>query len=367
MNEPGNAIQVPVGGDDAEVNLRSKMDEIHKIYGQNLITTYYRIGVALVEVMEDQVAGGLRYGKGAMDRIAEEFNMSSTNLYRCQEVAVHLNWDDIKELVDNPNIKWSHIREVVRVPDSAARVTLLQGLTEEPMTVADFKERVDQMRGSPTGGDGAPEPTGENRGGGSRTGSGHGASPLTPIKKSRKIADQLGDMLKDALESVSEFNPDTEAAAERITDALNETLGSVCDVITVAAGFIEKSEQHMSCYPNKLRETAQAARSAAYAQSVTVLGKMATGIDAGTLGPEADPNKEEPPKPERLKTAAKKPRKAAAKKPESPPVAAPLDPKADEEVAPSAEAGVDKEALIAEMREKARLARERAQQQRSGQ
>lgn len=321
--------------------LQEKINEIHELFGRNLLSTYYRVGQVLVDVIEDEKAGGSRYGKAAMERISEEFGMSRTNLYRCQEVAVTFQWEEIQQLVDKPNIKWCHLRESVRVPDKKARLDMLTQLADKPMTVKDFKSQVDVLRES------TPD-TSKKEGsnvGTSRTGTGHGPSPLTPIKQVSKCSAQLSSALKDSLAMVTEFDPPTTAIAERVTDALGEALDAICGMALVAVGFASEAEKHMASFSDKERGLSQDQRSSDYEQVSLVLRRLSAAIDNKELAP-AQPIEQPVPtqQPERV----------------DPPQAPPPAP-----VPQTGQESLDKEAIKEEMREKARAARARAAEKRN--
>lgn len=357
--------------EEQEKNFQDKVQEIVQVsegLRREGILCHYKIGVCLVDVFKDE--DGSKYGKKVMTRLSECLGIRPQTLYSCQEMAVNYTEEEVTKLADTPNVTYTHLREAVRIPDKDARNRALLELAENPDTVSGFREKVLEVREncSTEGEDGSGEPQ-SNSGGGSRTGSGRGASPMTPVNRITKSANAIGKALKDAMIAIGGFEADSDTAMERMNDAVNESLGPVSDAIVVMAGYIQYAEELLLLYPDLTRGRVAEERSVLYSEVATLLSGMKGKIadrpkkiedvsDAKPLTP-----KDEPPK-EKKSTGKKAPVPPPAKPPEAkgPPVVQPPAPE-DKSCDLSSEEA-EKELLKQQMKDEARKAREKAGRER---
>lgn len=268
MNEPREVVAVPVLTPSTEqaTAFREKVEEI-TLLGDGIraqsILFYYRLGQALVEVFEDRARGGVRYGDNAIGRLADEVGHDPSTLYRAQEVAVRFTEEQIAAISALPRVRWSHVLEVVRLPSAEARMEVLSGLPALPatqQTVASLRQRVATLRKEM----GAPEPSApavgetaeatpaatspKTKGGGSRTGTGHGSSPLTPIRRVGKSSEALVSGITDMVITIKEFDPDSEAVAEKMAKSLDASAGVMVEALVQIAGSLGAVEEYLASF-----------------------------------------------------------------------------------------------------------------------
>jgi hypothetical protein len=269
--EPREVTAVPVLELSAEQDaaFRAKVEQLQTIESGSRaqrIMCYYQIGKALDEVFQDRERGEVRFGANAIQRLAIELAADQSTLYRAQEVATRFTQQQIDAICTLPRVSWSHVLEVVRLPSPEQRMEILQGIPELPVTqqtVAALRARVQELRTDPApgaapgeagGADTPAEPAAKaakQRGGGSRTGTGHGNSPLTPVKRTFKQAEALAGSLGNLVIMLKEFDPDNEMVAEKVAKELDAAAGVVVEAMAQAAGAMQVIEEYVSAFNYK--------------------------------------------------------------------------------------------------------------------
>lgn len=327
---------------DQEAKLNEKVQEVQKLadpFRREGVLCHHRIGEAVKDLFEDSAESV--YGKHVVKRLAEKIGMKHQTLYACREVALAYTKEEIERLANTPNVTYTHLREAAAIEDKELREQTVLSLAEKPLTSKEFREEVQEQVSS----------QGESSGGGSEGSKGtRGASPLTPLRKAAKAVEKSASLLKDALEVVCGFDPQSEQALDRLNDEINESLGPIADALVVAAGFVEKAEGNLIVNPNKARGEASEERAVVYREVSSLLQKLCGGI-SGRPKTLDEVVKDAAPIPE----APKKGRKKKGEPP--PPPATPPQP-----VDKSDEPEDEKVRLREEMKEKARLAREKSAQ-----
>lgn len=256
MNVAAKSENMPSPRDINDQQKRNRQEKVEQLlaFTQNEIKARYQRGKAMMEVFEDiEKQGSTKYGTGAVSYFAEQLDIDQSMLYREQEVARRFTEEEIEIICNTKFVLWSHVLVAVKIDDKKQRIKALKDIERmdpEQRKISNFRQEIlkvreEQSQSKEQQEDNPEVSTSKVGGGGSRTGTGHGPSPVTPVKRFGKTSETLVSQAKDAIIALKEFDPETEKARANMTEAVEISLGIATEIVEVLAGWVEVGEPYL--------------------------------------------------------------------------------------------------------------------------
>lgn len=143
-----------------------KFEEIRAFVIDEAISVFrrrHKLGCMVLEVTNDED----KYGKHAVDQMSKLLSMDNSLLYNAKLFAERYSMNDLEELTNLRNrigdsLTWSHVVQLIRVPDRDARLQLQQQTADNSWTYQELLKQVQDNKGGKTSKGGRPlaKPTG---------------------------------------------------------------------------------------------------------------------------------------------------------------------------------------------------------------
>lgn len=268
------------------------------------LKSYWEVGGVVLDLVADadRIASQeltvetSKYGANAVKAAAALVGMSQTELYKAQAVARAYTEAQIDQLATVPGLTYSHIAEATRIANDARRMAMLEQLPSKPpeqRTVEALSTEIAVVNATPEAREEADAVAEANReagikGGGSRSGTGRGSSPVTPVKNLGASLEKAADLFGAVAISMGSIDDCTAKQQTALLDAINFALGNLAEVYRTGIGFLRKAEELISMRAtSKAMTDAQAARRDTYAATATGLKRAGVALeDVNTLSPE---------------------------------------------------------------------------------
>ncbi len=208
----------------------------------------WRVGYALIPVYEAKAS----YGASAMRKIAEGVtqlsgrNITESSLYDYLTIARNVNETELRILAEKAGVSYSKILSAVRrIPHADKRVEFLTETAELPYS--EFNEQLQETFPVEEAKEGwAAKNEEDTPVGGTRTGTGHGKSPISAPKRAIKTGEKFRDALDDTFLALKEADFETDKQSENFDAALEELVELMSQLVELTDTVKSEIENYHS-------------------------------------------------------------------------------------------------------------------------